>query len=130
MDGKFFNQETKDLIVKVGEDLIVGSEISKNAVIATGIEILDGPAIRLFVNYIDRLADQKIPDEFDATINETIKMAIAGDYEEATEAVGTLLDSIVDIPVLDDQLEKLLFVDGLKFIVRLIQNWIEKKKTV
>jgi hypothetical protein len=130
MDGKFFTQETKDLIVKVGEDLIVGSEISKNAVIATGIEILDGPAIRLFVNYIDKLADQKIPDEFDAVINETIKMAIAGNYEEATEAIGTLIDSIVDIPVLDDQLEKLLFVDGLKFIARIILNWIEKKKTV
>lgn len=130
MDGKFFTQETKDLIVKVGEDLIVGSEISKNAAVATGIEILDGPAIRLFVNYIDKLADQKIPDEFDAAINETIKMAIAGNYEEAIEAIGTLIDSIVDIPVLDDQLEKLLFVDGLKFIARIIQNWIEKKKAV
>lgn len=118
MNGKFFSEETKDMIVKVGDDLIKGNAI---------VEMADGPALRIVVNYLDKIGDKYVPDNFDTPINEAITAALNGQFEEAAGQIGITIDAIVDIPKVDDELEKLLFVDGLKFIARSIQVWIEKK---
>lgn len=121
MDGKFFSEETKDLIVSVGDDLIKGNAI---------VEMADGPALRIVVNYLDKLGDKHVPDNFDQPINDCIGLAMSGNFEEAAQMIGETIDKIVDIPKVNEELEKLLFVDGFKFIARSIQVWIEKKKVL
>lgn len=119
MDGKVFSKETKDLIVKVADDVVKLPAL---------IEPFDSMAFSILVNFIDKQGDKVIPDKFDGLINVTVALALNKQYEEAAAEAGSALDALIDIPYLDDEVEKLLFVDGAKFLVRLLQNWIEKKK--
>jgi len=119
MDGKVFSQETKDLIVKVADDVVK---------LPGWAEPFDGMAFKILVNFIDKQGDKVIPDKFDELINMAVALALNKQYEEAAAEAGAALDALVDIPYLDDDVEKLVFIDGAKFLVRLIQNWIEKKK--
>lgn len=119
MDGKVFQEETKVAIVKMIDDAVK---------LPFWAEPFDGIAAKGLVNFIDKEGDKYIPDKFDPVINETVNLAIAGKYEDAAAKAGEALDAAIDIPYAPDEIEALLFVDGAKFIVRFIQNWIEKKK--
>ena len=120
MDGKVFSKETKDLVVSVIDDVVK---------VPVWAEPFDGIAFRVIINFIDKEGDKIIPDTFDANINAIIQKALSGGYEEAAAIAGEALDDLIDVPYLEDEIEKLVFVDGARFVVRLIQNWIEKKKS-
>lgn len=117
-NGKFFTDKTKDLIVDVLDGL-------KNWGI---LEPIEKPLYRIVLNQVDKYADKVVPDVYDDKINELAQMALAGDYVEAAGLGGEIIDDLVNFEKLDDSVEKLIFVDGLKFIVRQIILYIEKKK--
>jgi hypothetical protein len=117
-DGKFFTDSTKDLIVDVLDGLKDWGLL----------EPVEKPVYRIVLNQVDKYADKFIPDEFDAKINEVAQLALNGQYEEAAGKGGEIIDALVNFEKVDDSIEKLVFVDGLKFIVRQILLFIEKKK--
>lgn len=119
MDGKVLTKETKNLIVKVADDL---------AKLPFYIEPFDGHAFRVIVNFVDSKADKYVPDEIDPLINRSVKNAIAGNYEAASEEIGTAINKVFDIPLLDEDSEQKMFVEGVLFLLRMIDNWIERKK--
>ena len=119
MDGKVFQKETKKKIVKMIDDSIK---------LPFYAEPFDGPAAKALVNFIDTQGDKHIPDEFDTAIDNAANLALDGKYEEAAAAAGKIVDENLDIKYIPDDMEALLFVDGARFIVRFVQNWIEKKK--
>lgn len=118
MDGKFFKDETKDGIVKVLDE-------------ATNVgvfEVVEKQAYRIVLNQIDKFADKHVPDSLDDAINATVIYALSGAYEAAAESAGRIIDDLVDIEKVSDDIEKLVFVDGLKFVVRQLQMYIENRK--
>jgi hypothetical protein len=118
MDGKFLTDKTKDALVEVLDELT-----------SVGIfEIVEKPAYRIVLSQVDKYADKVVPDEYDKLINDAALLALNKQYAEAAEVVGTIIDGLVNIEALSDDVEKLVFVDGLKFIVHQIQLYIEKKK--
>ena len=119
MDGKFFTNETKNLLVKVGDELIK---------LPFWAEPFDSPAFRWFVNFLDAKADKFIPDTIDPLVNAAIIASFNGNYDLASEKIGTAINQIIDIPLLDENTEQTMFVDGTRFILRLVNNWITKKK--
>ena len=119
MDGKVFTKETKELIVNLADELVEAPIY---------IEPFDGVAFRILVNLIDKYGDKVIPDEFDEAINDSVLLALAGEYEAAAAVIGEAIDAVVDIPYIEDDIEALVFIDGAKFLVRIIQHWIESKK--
>lgn len=128
MDGQVLTKETKKLIVVIGDDLIKGDMITKNKLLAGLIELGDGPILNVVIEFIDAQGDKVIPDELDAKINEACNLAIKGQFEEAAGVAGEVIDQLVDLEKVDDSIEHLVFVDGLKFMVRNIQLYIEKNK--
>ena len=118
-DGKFFTDETKDLIVDILDNL------TKLGI----LEVLERPAYKIVLNQVDKYADKVVPDIYDDQINEVVTLALSEQYEEAAEKAGIIIDDLVDLEKVNDDIEKLVFVDGLKFIVRQIQLYIEKKKS-
>lgn len=118
MDGKFFTNETKDLIVEVLDEL-------KNWGI---LEPVEKPIYRIGLNQVDMYADKVVPDEYDAKINEVVRLALDNQFEEAAELAGEIIDDLVNLENVNDEIEKLVFVDGLKFFVRQIQLYIQKKR--
>ena len=119
-DGKVFTDSTKDLIVKVVDDAI------KLGVIG---ELIDGIMLRGIVNVVDHYGDKFIPDDYDPEINEICELGLNGEYDEAAGKAGSLMNKLIDLPVMDEGTEEFVFVNGLKFLVSLLQNWIEKQKT-
>jgi len=119
MDGKFLTKDTKKNIIEILDGLT-----------NLGIfEIVEKPAYTLILNQIDKYADKVVPDEYDNMINDISELALNGYYEKAAEKAGIIIDGLIDFEKVNDSIEKLVFVDGLKFIVRQIQFYIEKKKS-
>lgn len=119
MDGKFWQEETKDLIVKAGDDAIN---------LPWYLEPADGPAIRWIVNWTDKKADQYVPDEIDPLVNEGIKAGFNGDWDTASEKIGTAWNKLVDIPGMSENSEQSLFVNSTRVIVDLMRNWITQRR--
>lgn len=119
MNGKVFSNQTKDNLVKV---------IDKAVKLGVIGELLDGPMIRGTLNLIDHYGDKVVPDEYDEPINEIAQAIINEEYELAEELAGSLLNKLIDLPVLDENTEEAVFTNGIKFLVTLIINLINKKK--
>lgn len=117
-DGKFLTDETKDVLVDVLDGL------TKLGI----LEPLERPAYRIVLNQIDKYADKVVPDEFDELINSAAQLALNEEYEAAAGIVGQILDDLIDLEKVEDTTEALIFVDGLKFIVRQILLYIEKRE--
>ena len=118
-NGKVFSQETKDLIVKVADDVVK---------LPVYLEPFDAFAFKLVVNFIDDKLDELVPDEFDEFINIAINAALSGNLEEASQNIAQALNILVDIPYLEEEAEQEMFLAGAKFLTSMIKVWIEKKK--
>jgi len=119
MDGKVLTDETKDLIVKVGDDVIK---------LPFWAEPFDGPALKWLITYVDKQGDKIIPDDIDPLINSAIKAGLEGDWDVAEVQIATALNKLVDIPLLDEDAEQSLLVNATKVIVDVIRMWIQKSK--
>lgn len=119
MNGKVFSAETKKQIARAVDDLIK---------LPFYAEPFDGPAIKIILNFLDEKADKFIPDEIDPLLNEAITLAFAGNFAEASNLAGTALNKVIDVPLLEEDTEQVMFVDGVRFIIRVVKNWIEKKQ--
>lgn len=118
MDGKFLSDSTKDALI----DII-------DATTKLGVfEMVERPILRFSINQVDKYADKHIPDKYDDLINAACELALSGEYVEASGVCGEIIDDLVNFSNIDDNIEKLVFVDGLKFLVRQVQFYIEKKK--
>ena len=119
-DGKVFTDSTKDGLVKIVDDAI------KLGVVG---ELLDNLAIRGAVNVIDFYGDKIIPDDYDPFINEVIQLILEEKYALAAEKAGSLMNKLIDLPVMDETTEEFVFVQGMKFLVSMLMNYIEKQKS-
>lgn len=119
MDRKFISKETKKLAL----------EVIDKATNFGIFEPLEKPIYGFVIDKVlDKYGDKFVPDRYDPLINKACFFALSGDYEEAAGAVGEILDDMVNLEALADTTEKLIFVDGLKFFVRQIMLYVEKRK--
>jgi hypothetical protein len=101
-----------------------------DAIDAKGVlELVDGIAARVILNVVDSFVDSKItvPDEIKLNLNALVEAAKEKDIERVEEIAAALIDSLVDIPGLDDEGEKILFEGSVKIIVGAIKTWLAKQ---
>lgn len=118
-NGKVFSQETKDLIVKVADEVV------KLPIYA---EPFDAFAFRLIVNLVDDKLDTIVPDEYDEFINIAVNAALTGNIEEAAQNIAQATNILIDIPYLEEEAEQEMFLAGARFLTSIIKVWIDKKK--
>jgi len=76
-------------------------------------EVLDGAAIRVLVSTLDNIVAEKyIPEDWKNPLKELIKLGKARDKA----GIAKLLESKVDIPFIDDDMELLAFTSVINFI--------------
>ena len=119
MDGKLFTKETKSLLKKVLDDAIPQHGIK---------ELLSDIGIFGAVELIDYYGDKFVPDEYDPPLNSILTKALDGDYEGAKSEAASLLNKVIDLPYLDETSEEAVFQTGMSFLLKIITNWIDKKK--
>ncbi len=118
-DGKVFTEETKELLIKTAVEGIKVPFWAKPFL---------KPALRATLSFIEPKADKVVPDKIDPLINNAITATIEGDYDRASNQAAVALNMVVDIPLVGEVTEHQMFQDAVRLIIRVIQNWIEKKK--
>lgn len=117
-DGKVLTNETKQLLTKALDDAIK---------LPFYLEFADGYAIKIILNIVDKKADKFIPDVIDPMINTGIRLAFEGNKEQAAMELGTALNLLVNVPYLEEDTEQALCVDGFRFLLRVLLDWVKKK---
>lgn len=117
-DGKVLSDSTRKFLANVLDDLI-------HAGIA---EVVDGMMITIVLNIIDKQADKFIPDAIDSRLDEIALLCGEKKWVEAAEKAAILADEKIDVPYLDDEMERKAFVSVATTIVSLVELWISKKK--
>ena len=92
------------------------------------LEWVDGYIFKAIISFVDdRFVDQ-IKEDIKVKLAALAEAVLAEDVELAEELAADLLNDLVDIPVLDEEAEAVIFKGAIEFIVGAILNWIEKKK--
>lgn len=120
-DKQVWSESTTKLLVGVVTDAIKPK-------VNLFIRGLIKPAVKIGVEMSNKYLAKVIPDSVDGYVNDAIIKANDGDWDSAAEYIGLAGDELVDIPGVDDDHEKQLFVSIAKAIVNGVKSWIENKK--
>jgi hypothetical protein len=81
------------------------------------LEAIDGLAFKLVITQLDNNFADRIPEPYKTEIREVLSdILMDNDYNSAINKGLALLDSIIDIPMFDDESEALIF-EGLASIL-------------
>lgn len=82
-----------------------------NVVKLKGIwETFDGPAFKLVITAVDNNLAEKIPEAYKIQIRDMLtKILEEKDYPTACQMAADFVDSLIDIPGIDDATEKMIF---------------------
>lgn len=121
MDGKVFSKETEERIVFLVADAVKGK-------VPLIVRPLVKPAVGIVVGIVNKQLDKVIPDKIDGLLNEAFKYGDKDQWDLAADKVGEAADMLVDIPLVDDNKEKELFVSIAQVIVNAVKTWIDGRK--
>lgn len=100
-----------------------------DAIKAKGVlELVDGFAARVLLNVVDNYIDSKlsISDSIKNQLNALVEAAKENDIESLEIIAADLLNSIIDIPGIDEEGEKLIFEGAVKIIVGALKTLLGK----
>jgi len=92
------------------------------------LELVDGYAARVIITFVDNTGLEKLPEELKVSLSELVTAAMDKDIETVETKAAEILDSLLDIPGLDDEAEALLFEGAVKILVGAVLKIFEKKE--
>ena len=92
------------------------------------LELVDGYVARVVITVIDDQLVDKLKADLKTKLAIVADAAIKGDLEGAEQASSDLLNSLVDIPALDEDAEGLIFKGAIELAVGAIKKWIASRK--
>lgn len=105
------------------------AEIVDEALKLKGIlELIDGYLARVLTTLLDDKIIDKLKEDLKIQLAALVDAAFAGDLELAETLTTNLINSLVDIPALDETSEGLIFRGAIDLAVGAIIAWIEKRK--
>lgn len=91
-------------------------------------EWIDGYLFKAVISFIDDKFIDQIKEEIKVKLAALAEACLAEDVDLAETLAADLLNSLVDIPVLDENAEGLIFKGIIEFVVGAVLGWIEKKR--
>lgn len=105
------------------------AELLDEAIKLKGIlELIDGYVFKAIITFGDDALLDKLPENFKLKLSAIADAVLAEDVDNAEILVAEILNELVNIPVLDEDSEGLLFKAAVQFIVGAVIKWIEKKR--
>jgi hypothetical protein len=92
------------------------------------LELVDGIVFRALITLMDDQLIDKLPEGVKTKLAQIAEAAIAEDVEAAETLATDLINSLIDVPLLDEESEGLLIGALVRLIVSSILKWIEGKK--
>jgi len=106
------------------------AKIVDNAIEANGLlELFDGYFAKVAITLIDDYGLEKInvPEDVKGKLSELIDSALVEDVEKSEEIASEIINSLVDIPGLDEATEGMLFKGAIEIVVGAIIKKIRKE---
>jgi hypothetical protein len=91
-------------------------------------EFVDGFLFKALITFVDDKFIDKLKEEIKVKLAALVEAVMAEDVELAEQLATELVNSLIDIPGLDEESEGLLFKGVIEIIVGAILQWIESKK--
>ncbi len=116
---------------KKGDDALPFDEWIKNKLIGGAVELGDGPAIKLILNGVNKLASPKVPDTLKDNLHIALDDCIDGDhnYLEAIDQIDQVGKEILDITKLPLKTQKVILM-GLNMLEFILAYLDEKDSPV
>ena len=92
------------------------------------MELVDGLVFRQLLTLLDDQLINKLPEDIKVKLAQIAEAVIAEDVETAETLATDLINSLIDVPVLDEESEGLLIGALVRLIVSSVLKWIEGKK--
>ena len=92
------------------------------------LEIVDGYLFKGIITIVDDEFIHKLPEAVKYSLQNLASACIDEDIDLASEFVGDLLNNLIDIPMLDETSEGLLFKGAINLIIGAVKKWIEDKE--
>jgi len=119
-DGKGILTNEQEKVVAV---------IVDDAIKAKGfLELIDGYLAKVLIVVVDDQLVDKLKVELKAKLALVAEKLIAKDWDGAQAEVAELLNALVDIPVLEEDAEGLIFLGSIQVLVGAILKWIASQK--
>lgn len=91
-------------------------------------ELVDGFLFKAIITFVDDKYIDKLKEDIKVKLAGLVEAVMAEDVELAEQLATDLVNSLIDIPGLDEESEGLLFKGVIEIIVGAILQWIESKK--
>lgn len=93
------------------------------------LELVDGYVAKIALSMLDDKVLEKVDvsPEFKLVFSDFVDALVDEDWYTAEEAAATVLNTLIDIPAIDEESEQLLFEGAVKLIIGAAQKALEKK---
>jgi hypothetical protein len=88
------------------------------------LELIDGFVFKGLITFLDDAVLEKLNIDLKTKLSELVNAVMAEDLELAKTLATDLINSLIDLPVLDETAEGLLIKGVLDIIVAAILEWI------
>ena len=92
------------------------------------LEIVDGIAFKIIIGLANQYGSSAIKKEYRDKLSILITQVLAGEWDAAETETAIILNSLVDIPGIDEDTELSLFKSVIEVIVKLIKQLVSSKR--
>lgn len=92
------------------------------------LEFIDGYIFKALITFLDDKYADKLAVEIKEMLSKLIDAVLNEDVEWAEQIATDIINKLVDIPVLDEEAEGLLFKGVIEMLVGAVLKWVEGKK--
>ncbi len=92
------------------------------------LEFIDGYIFKALITFLDDKYADKLAVEIKEMLSKLIDAVLNEDVEGAEQIATDIINKLVDIPVLDEEAEGLLFNGVIEMLVGAVLKWVEGKK--
>lgn len=94
------------------------------------LEIIDGYVFKAIIGFIDDEFVDRLDPELKEKLSELAEAVLNEDVDTAETLAAELLNYLIDVPLIDEGTEGVIFNGIVTFVIGAIQKWIETKKAV
>lgn len=91
------------------------------------VEIIDGYVFKAIIGFVDDEFVDRLPEDLKLELSELAQAVLDEDVDQAEMLAGQLINRLIDVPLIDESTEGVIFNGIITFIVGAVQKWVEKR---
>ena len=118
MNGQVLSPANKKWIVEKVDEVVV---------LPWYVEPIDGTAISLLIDWLDKKGDKIIPDKFDTNINQIVIFCTEKQWNQAAAVLGSTIAELVQVKEIPSDVWQKAVIDTTIAITSIVAAWVDSK---